>query len=98
MQSYASLTRHLECRLIDKLVDRLIEIKIVVSGSPRRNAGTKRQERSAESLRVNKLPGKICSKSVSKYKVIKKPVGIKHRVAVEKGACRRVVVVEGQFD
>lgn len=51
----------------------------------RRNAGTKKQERPAESLRVSKLPGKICSKSVSKYKVIKKPVGIKHRLAVEKG-------------
>lgn len=40
----------------------------------------KRWERPAESLRVSKLPGGICSKSVSKHKVIKKPVGIKHWV------------------
>lgn len=46
---------------------------------------------------VNYL-GKFVPNLLRKYKIIKKPVGIKHKVAVEKGACKRVVIVEGQFD
>lgn len=49
-------------------------------------------------LLVSKLPRKICSKSVSKYKDTEKPVRNRHSVAVGARACKRVGVAKEQLN